>query len=103
MSDPILYKGRGTPDMYDDLMDFMNFVFGFDGNGEDFKKILPKLYDPERDPCRSNYVVTENGKLKAAIGAFDSKLSVGGEILPCRGIGNVAVHPYSRGNGGEGI
>lgn len=99
MSDPILYKGRGTPDMYDDLMDFMNYVFGFDGNGEDFKKILPKLYDPERDPCRSNYVVTENGKLKAAIGAFDSKLSVGGEILPCRGIGNVAVHPYSRGKG----
>ena len=34
MSDPILYKGRGTPDMYDDLMDFMNYVFGFDGNGE---------------------------------------------------------------------
>ena len=99
MSDPILYKGRGTPEMYDDLMDFMNYVFGFNGNERDFKKLLPKLYKPEYDPCHSNYVVTENGKLKAAIGAFDSDLSVDGEILRSRGIGNVAVHPYSRSKG----
>ena len=99
MSDPILYKGRGTPEMYDDLMDFMNYVFGFNGNEKDFKKLLPKLYKPEYDPCYSNYVVTENGKLKAAIGAFDSDLSVDGEILKSRGIGNVAVHPYSRSKG----
>ena len=99
MSDPILYKGRGTPEMYDDLMDFMNYVFGFNGNEKDFKKLLPKLYKPEYDPCYSNYVVTENGKLKAAIGAFDSDLSVDGEILKSRVIGNVAVHPYSRSKG----
>ena len=99
MAAPIFYKGRGTPDMYDDLMDFMNYVFGFNGNEKDFKKLLPKLYKPEYDPCYSNYVVTENGKLKAAIGAFDSDLSVDGEILKSRGIGNVAVHPYSRSKG----
>ncbi|MBQ8370301.1 MAG: GNAT family N-acetyltransferase [Clostridia bacterium] len=99
MSDPIIYKGRGTPEMYDDLMDFMNYVFGFNGNDSDFKKLLPKLYRPECDPCYNNYVVTENGKLKAAIGAFDSVLKVGEEELTCRGIGNVAVHPYSRSKG----
>ncbi len=99
MSNPIFYKGRGTPDMYDDLMDFMNYVFGFDGDGKDFKKLLPKLYSPEYDPCWSNYVVTEDGRLKAAIGAYDSELSVNGEILKARGIGNVAVHPYARGKG----
>jgi len=99
MSDPIIYKGRGTPEMYDDLMDFMNYVFGFNGNESDFKKLLPKLYKPECDPCYNNYVVTENGKLKAAIGAFDSVLNVNGETLTCRGIGNVAVHPYSRSKG----
>ncbi|MGN1345999.1 MAG: GNAT family N-acetyltransferase, partial [Eubacteriales bacterium] len=65
----------------------------------DFKKLLPKLYNPECDPCHANYVVTENGRLKAAIGAFDSVLSVGGEELCCRGIGNVAVHPYARSKG----
>lgn len=99
MSEPIIYKGRGTPEMYDDLMDFMNYVFGFNGNEQDFLKLLPKLYKPENDPCHSNYVVTENGKLKAAIGAFDSDLQVGSETLHCRGIGNVAVHPYSRSKG----
>lgn len=99
MSEPILYKGRGTPEMYDDLMDFLNYVFGFNGNEQDFKKLLPKLYNPECDPSHANYVITENGKLKAAVGAFDSVLKVGDEELVCRGIGNVAVHPYSRSKG----
>lgn len=40
MNDPILYKGRGYPEMYDDLMDFMNYVFGFDGNGSDRKSVV---------------------------------------------------------------
>lgn len=99
MSDPIIYKGRGTPELYDDLMDFMNYVFGFNGNESDFKKLLPKLYNKDCNPCYANYIVTENGKLKAAIGAFDSVLKVGDETLTCRGIGNVAVHPYSRSKG----
>lgn len=99
MSEPIIYKGRGNAEMYDDYMDFINYVFGFNGNESDFKKLLPKLYNPECDPCYNNYIVTENGKLKAAIGAFDSELTVGGEVLKCRGIGNVAVHPYSRSKG----
>ena len=92
MADTIIYKGRGNAEMYDDYMDFINYVFGFNGNEQDFKKLLPKLYNPECDPCYNNYVVTENGKLKAAIGAFDSEVTVGGEVLKCRGIGNVAVH-----------
>lgn len=99
MADTIIYKGRGNAEMYDDYMDFINYVFGFNGNEQDFKKLLPKLYNPECDPCYNNYVVTENGKLKAAIGAFDSEVAVGGEVLKCRGIGNVAVHPYSRSKG----
>lgn len=99
MNEPIIYKGRGYPEMYDDLMDFMNYVFGFNGNSSDFKKLLPKLYNRDCDPCHANYVVTEDGKLKAAIGAFDSVLDVNGEELTCRGIGNVAVHPYSRSKG----
>ena len=99
MSEPVIYKGRGNPEMYDDFMDFINYVFGFNGNESDFKKLLPKLYKPEYDPAYNNYVVTENGKLKAAIGAYDSEFSVCGETLKCRGIGNVAVHPYSRSKG----
>lgn len=99
MANPIYYKGRGTPEMYDELMDFMNYVFGFDGSNKDFKTLLPKLYKPEYDPCYNNYVITENGKLKAAIGAYDFTYSVAGTELKCRGIGNVAVHPYARSRG----
>jgi len=99
MTNPTIYKGRGTPELYDDLMDFLNYVFGFNGNEQDFKKLLPKLYNPDCDPCYNNYVITENGRLKAAVGAFDSVLTVAGTTLTCRGIGNVAVHPYARGKG----
>ena len=41
MADTIIYKGRGNAEMYDDYMDFINYVFGFNGNEQDFKKLLP--------------------------------------------------------------
>lgn len=94
-----LYYGRGNAEMFDEYMDFINYVFGFNGNSSDFKKLLPKLYAPEYDPCGSSYVVTENGKIKAAIGAFDHDMIVCGTYLKTRGIGNVAVHPYTRSRG----
>jgi len=99
MNDPKIYIGHGTPEMYDDLMDFLNYVFGFNGNDSDFKKLLPKLYNKEYDPTYCNYVVTENGKLKAAVGSYEYGYAVGDKQLKYRGIGNVAVHPYSRSKG----
>lgn len=85
--------------MYDEYMDFINYVFGFNGNTSDFKKLLPKLYKEECYPCESSYVVLEDGKIKAAIGAFDHDISVCGRYIKTRGIGNVAVHPYTRSKG----
>ncbi len=95
----VIYFGRGTVEMFDDYMDFINYVFGFNGNSSDFKKLLPKLYKYEYEPAVSSYVALENGKLKAAVGAFDHDISVCGVYLKTRGIGNVAVHPYTRGSG----
>ncbi len=94
-----IYYGRGTAEMFDDYMDFINYVFGFNGNSSDFKKLLPKLYKYEYEPAVSSYVAVENGKLKSAIGAFDHNISVCGSVIKTRGIGNVAVHPYDRGKG----
>lgn len=99
MENNVVYFGRGTAEMFDDYMDFINYVFGFNGNSSDFKKLLPKLYKYEYEPALSSYVAVENGKLKAAVGAFDHDISVCGEYIKTRGIGNVAVHPYSRGSG----
>lgn len=98
MTDSI-YKGRGDASMHADFVDFINYVFGFNGNDQDFIKLLPKLYKPEYHPCENNYVVTEAGKLKAAIGVFPRELDVMGEALRVNGVGNVAVHPYSRSKG----
>ena len=69
-----IYKGRGNASMRDDFLDFINLVFGFNGDDEDFLKLLPKLYKEQYQPCENNYVVTEDGKLKAAIGVFPRKL-----------------------------
>ncbi len=99
MSEKEFYFGRGSAAMFDEYMDFINYVFGFNGNERDFKKLLPKLYKPELDPAGHSYVVVEDGKIKAAVGAFDHDLSVCGELLKTRGIGNVAVHPYERSRG----
>lgn len=94
-----IYYGRGTAEMFDDYMDFINYVFGFNGDSSDFKKLLPKLYKYEYEPAVSSYVAVEDGKLKSAIGAFDHDISVCGTLIKTRGIGNVAVHPYTRGKG----
>ena len=99
MTEKSIYFGHGTKEMFDDYMDFINYVFGFNGDSSDFKKLLPKLYKYEYEPAVSSYVAVEDGKLKAAIGAFDHDISVCGVYLKTRGIGNVAVHPYTRGSG----
>lgn len=99
MSNNDVYYGRGTAEMFNDYMDFINYVFGFNGDSSDFKKLLPKLYKYEYEPAVSSYVAVEDGKLKSAIGAFDHDISVCGSLVKTRGIGNVAVHPYARGKG----
>lgn len=97
--DKDIYIGKGNEKYYDEYMDFINYVFGFNGNTSDFKKLLPKLYKPEDKPVENSYVVLEDGKLKAAVGAYDIEYKAFDEIIRIRGIGNVAVHPYSRSKG----
>jgi len=94
-----VYIGRGSAENHQDFVDFINYVFGFNGDESDFIKILPKLYKPENLPCENNHVVMENGKFKAAVGVFPSSMNVCGTEILCHGIGNVAVHPYTRSKG----
>ncbi len=94
-----LYQGRGNISMQDEYMDFINYVFGFNGRDRDFYKLLPKLYKPEYDPAAQSYVAVEDGRIKAAVGAFDDELVIGSERFALRGIGNVAVHPFCRRRG----
>ena len=92
-------RGKGHREQFQELMDFLNLVFICGEPGKDMQALLPKLYDPKYSVCEDNYLVTENGKIKAAVGVYDHRLNVCGLNLYCRGIGNVAVHPCSRGKG----
>lgn len=94
-----MYFGRGNASMREDYLDFINLVFGFNGNDKDFLKMYPNLYKEEYDPCCNNFVALEDGKFRAAIGVYPRTFSVMGETLLSHGIGNVAVHPYHRGSG----
>ncbi len=99
MNSENIYAGRGNASMHDEYLDFINYVFGFNGRENDFPKLLPKLYAREDDPAANSYVLTENGRIKAAVGAFDHSMTVCGRELKCRSIGNVAAHPYDKSRG----
>ena len=94
-----IYIGRATPEMREDLLDFLNLAFGMNGYDRDLLKMLPKLYNEENDPCGHNYVVTENGKIRAAVGIYPRTFHVLDETITTYGVGNVAVHPYHRSKG----
>ena len=91
---------KATAADYEELLDFLNMVFGFNGQENDFLKLLPKLYKVQYAPWESNYTgKDENGRFMCAVGAYDEEYSVAGETIRFRGIGNVAAHPRSKGKG----
>ena len=95
-----IYKGIGTGHCdHEDLIDFLNYVFGMNGFDSGFYRLLPKLYRPAFRPEDHNFIVTEDGKLRAAVGSYPIALSVAGHELSAAGIGNVAAHPFHRGKG----
>ncbi len=94
---PICTRGHNVA--YDDLMSLIDLTFGFTTPETQFLGLLPKCYKPAYRPQDANYVIVENGKPVAAVGAYDHEVVVAGYRIPCRGIGNVAVHPEHRGKG----
>ena len=95
-----LYKGIAANHCaHEDLIDFLNYVFGMNGHDSGFYRLLPKLYRPQFRPEDYNFAVIEDGKLRASVGAYPISLSVSGQPLSAIGIGNVAVHPFHRGKG----
>jgi predicted N-acetyltransferase YhbS len=90
---------RARPEDYDEVIDFANFVFSQAHRPHDFPAALPKLYKREYFMEGIHYLVREEGRIKAAVGAYPLALEFPGGALPGRGIGMVSVHPYRRGRG----
>ena len=94
-----IFCGKGNDIPYVDYMKLINESFGFLTPETEFIGIHPKLYREQYRPQDQNYVVTEDGLPVAAVGAYDHEITVCGRRIPCRGIGNVAVHPDHRSKG----
>ncbi|MBQ8742531.1 MAG: GNAT family N-acetyltransferase [Clostridia bacterium] len=99
MQDKNITVGFAEKYTRDDLVDFLNYVFGFNGRDTDFVNLLPKIYKEKYEPCKKNYIIEEDGRIRAAVGSFKRDMDVLGERLSVCGIGNVAVHPRSRSSG----
>ncbi|MDR1046755.1 MAG: GNAT family N-acetyltransferase [Treponema sp.] len=84
---------------YEEVIDAANYVFSHDHRPTDFPALLPKLYKREYFMDAAHYLCREDGKIKAAVGAYPLEMKLCGTSLRGRGIGMVFVHPYSRSKG----
>lgn len=84
----------------EDIIDFINYVFSQNHHPHDFKTLMPKSYCDEANGLGAvHYVIREDGKIKALLANRIIDLSVCEKSLRYGCIGNVSVHPYSRGKG----
>ncbi len=88
---------KGTRQDKEEFIHFINYVFGMNGVDQSFLKVHPKLYGPDTSPAEQNYIIRENGQIRAAVGVFPLPTVISGQKVNVQGIGNVAVHPASRG------
>lgn len=90
----------GTAADREEIIDFINYVFSQAHRPHDFKKMMPKSYaDDAIDLGAVHYLAKKDGKIKAVIAQRIMDVNCGGNRLKLGLIGNVSVHPYSRGEG----
>ncbi len=90
---------NGTLEDFEQIRDFANYIFSQNRCPHDFKKLLPKIYDDNRNTAGYHYLVKEEGKIKAMVCALPMEFQVLDQKLKACGLGTVSVHPYSRGKG----
>jgi len=87
-------------DFKEDIIDFINYVFSQSHHPHNFKTLTPKSYSDEVDGLGAiHYIAMEDGKIKAVVATRIIDVSFCGNTLKYGLIGNVSVHPYSRGKG----
>lgn len=84
---------------YYELESESNRAFGHEPDGGFFINYLPKLYKKEYDTMSSHYIVKEDGKIAAVVGAFYDTMDVCGKLIKIGGIGTVCVIPEYRSRG----
>ena len=95
-----IYKGRGSAADNKQMIEVLDDVFFRDEVPEiHFLSLLPKLYKDKYEPAYNNFMIKEDGSIKASVGLFPMTMNAGGVELKIGGIGNVAVARDSRGKG----
>ncbi len=90
----------GRADEKDEIVDFINYVFSFSHQPHNFKTLLPKSYADDADGLGAiHYLAKKDGKIKAMVANRIIDVTFCGNTLKYGLIGNVSVHPYSRGEG----
>lgn len=90
---------RGTPEDFEETVDFLDFVFSKNSVRHDFELMFPNLYRPDAESMSHFISLYEDGKIKGSILSKPRTLSIGGERLKIYGVGSVACHPRVRGRG----
>ncbi|NGT94105.1 GNAT family N-acetyltransferase [Clostridium perfringens] len=83
---------------YEELVDFINYVFSYSCESTDFPVLLPKLYK-NKDKIKYHHIIKVDNRIKGVVGAFPLTLSLLDEKVNVVGIGSVSAHPYSKGQG----
>ncbi len=84
---------------YEDIIDFINYIFSQNAFPHDFKKLLPKLYGDGKNYAEYHYLIAEDEKIKALVCAMPISYRIGERDLKACCIGMVSVHPYARSKG----
>ena len=83
-----------------EIVDFINYVFSQQHCPHDFKLLQPVCYADSVSEMRADhYLAKEDGKIRGLIACRKIKADFCGKTLKIGEIGNVSVHPYSRGSG----
>jgi GNAT superfamily N-acetyltransferase len=77
----------------------LDFVFSRAYNPNDFEKMLPAQYKIKNFMTGSNYMVKENGRIVANVGAYPAAYHVCGDEFRVSAITSVGVHHRARSKG----
>ncbi len=90
----------GTPALWDDILDFANYVFSQAHQPHDFRTLIPSVYG-RRDPevPSWHFIAVRDGHIKALVADRPRTLTTPGGELKVGCVGTVSVHPYARSEG----
>lgn len=91
--------GRSNASEFNEVIDFIDFVFSKSSCPHDFPTMLPHLYRPTDQSMNNLLCLRENGVIKASLLCMPRTLVLGDHQLKVYGIGSVATHPRSVGKG----